>query len=42
LQLLHGVVVDGWLSVLSAKGVASNAPPIGEAELFRAGCYDGA
>jgi len=26
---------------LSAEGVASNAPPIGEADLFRGGCYDG-
>jgi len=29
---------------LSAEGVASNAPskPMGEAELFSGGCYDGA
>src|SRR5215469_207193 len=45
LQLLRGVVVDGWFGALfglSAEGVASNAPPIGEAELLRGGCYDGA
>ena len=46
LQLLRGVVVDGWFSVLSAcQPKALQATPLqamGEAELFSGGCYDGA
>jgi hypothetical protein len=46
LQLLCGVVGEGWLSVLSVcRPKALQATPLqtmGEAELFSGGCYDGA
>jgi len=46
LQLLRGVIVDGWFSVLSAcRPQALQATPLqtmGEAEPFSGGCYDGA